>query len=335
MKGLKILFSILSSRSLLVLLVAGWVILYVTVAIFLKEAFATFIGGLKDNPLIYVPYMIFLASGYANLIRVVVVSVIPLKYRLLRIFFPLGVMVFLTGFFVSIQLRQFDWIITGEGDVIRTRWDGQEYLISKVRSGIKERFLDIEEEGGVLAYEPRAIVVDRSSRQVEIGAFPPGRFNGNYFHILNFGIAPHFVLFEGDKVITEGYVPMRLIPVGSSDFFDIPSYPYRFTLSISPERLFDKGKIRVAEYNLKNPRFRIRITRGETVIAEGEGVREISFHNLRIVFNDSIPWIMLEAVNDPGLPVMVAGIFITLSGLPLWLISLFMTGRKQKELSIS
>jgi len=321
MAGLKGFIHIISSRSFLVWIVSGWVIFYITGAIFLKEAFAFFIGGLRDNPLIYIPFVLFLLSGYANLLRRIKDNVRENSWKIIGFIAPFGLMVFLTGFFISVHWREFDWIVTGEGDVIRPRWSEEEYQIVKVNSGIKDRFLDME-EGGILAHEPRANVKDRESRMVEIGAFPAKRLSGNYLHILNFGIAPRVVLSEDSRVVTEGYIPMRILPPGSYDFFEIPPYPYRFTISLSPERIIQKGGVKAMEYNIKNPLFRLKVTRGDKVISETEGVREIALDGVRLTIGEPIPWLMLEVVHDPGLPVMVSGIFLSLIGIPLWFLFL-------------
>lgn len=328
MRVFKTLYNIISSKSFLILIISGWGFFYVTGAIFLKEAFAFFIDGLRDNPFIYIPYLIFLMSGYANLFRTIMDSLKGERLRLIGKILPFGVMVFLTGFFISAQLRTFDWIVTGEGDMIRLKWSGEEFLISKINLGIKEKFIDFEETKGVFAFEPKAMIMDRESRMLEIGAFPPRRSRGNYFHILNCGLAPGIILKEGEKMITEGYIPMRILPPGSNDFFEIPPYPYRFLLSLSPERVIQKGESKLSEYNLREPRYRLRVMKGETVVAEGEAVREMDFDSLRINFMTPVPWILLEVVNDPGLPLMVLGLLISVAGFPSSLFYIFIRRRK-------
>jgi hypothetical protein len=282
----------------------------------MEEAFAFFVISLKNNPFVYLPFVLFLISGYANILRALKVHLKNKKWKILNYFTPLGLMIFLTGFFISIQLREFQWIIVIEGDLIKPRWSNEEYFIQKINSGIKEKFIDIDVEG-ILAHEPRVILTNKEGKKVEVGAFHARRFNGNYFHVLNYGYAPYVLFKEDNNIVAEDYVPLRILPPGSTDFFELPPYPYRFYLTLLHSKIIQKGEIKAKEYNLKDPLFRLTITSGGETISEKEGIRDIAFDKFGLTIEKVVPWIMLEVVKDPGYPVMVLGLFLFIFSLPV------------------
>lgn len=319
----KKIWDFLSSSSLLVSIFIGWLFLYIILSIWTKEAFATFIEALHKNPFVQIPFLLFLLSGYLNIIRASK-SKIKEGFRfILWVILPLGLVIFFTGFFISIITRQADNIIAGEGHEIRPRWGAEGFNIISIRPGLKDRFLDIEADSGIFAYEPKFIMQDKSLNTYEIGTFPPKKVKGTYFHILNFGIAPGIRLTQDNNIIDEGYTPLRILR-GGSDLFEIPDYPYRFLFSMEPERTIQKGELKASEYNLKDPIFRIRVTKGGTeIIAEGTSKEDITFNNTKLTIIGSTFWVQVEAVKDYGFPVLVTGIFLTFIGIPAYIIRLF------------
>ena len=66
MKGL---YGILSSKAFLLWMIGGWILYYVISAIWLREAFGAFVAGIRENLFMQIPFVLFLLSGYLNLIR--------------------------------------------------------------------------------------------------------------------------------------------------------------------------------------------------------------------------------------------------------------------------
>lgn len=319
-KILRITFAILSSKAFLLWLMGCWIVFYVTIAIWTNETFGQFVVILRENLLIQFPFVLFLAGGYLNIIRASREKIREGKVSFFaRLILPLGIMVFLTGFFISITTRQFDWLIVGQEHIVKPRWSAESYKIAGIDSGLKESLLDIDINSGkgFFAYEPRVTVLDRASRSFEVGAFPPKKINGTYFHILKFGLAPGVRLFEGGNVKDEGYMPLRILAPGSSDYFEIQPYPYRFLVSMEPEKIIQKGNLKASQFNLKQPLFRVRIFKGEKVITEKDSRGEIRFDNLTLSFFEPTVWVQLEIVRDHGVPFILSGIVLILIGIPL------------------
>jgi hypothetical protein len=300
-------FEILSSKVFLIWMIGGWIIFYTISAIWMKEAFGFFIIGIDKNPFIQIPFILFLMSGYLNFMRA---SRDTLKKSIKQFFIwmvlPAGILLFFTGFFISIATRQSAWMITGEGHFVKPGWSSENYRVTKIKPGLKESFLDIDIDTGtgIFQYEPKLTMTDRSSRTVEIGAFPPDKVGDTYYHILKFGLAPGVSLLEGGQVRDESYIVLRILEPGSSDYFEIPPYPYRFLVSMAPERTFQKGELEASQFNPMNPIYKVRVFKGDKVIADGISTEGIFFDNFTLRFFKPKFWTHLEAVKDPGIQVI-------------------------------
>jgi hypothetical protein len=321
------IFGFLSSREFLAWIIGGWILCYASSMIWTKESFAYFMTGLGSNIFIQTLFVLFLISGYLNLIRSSICKFKKSRWKFFAgVLLPLGILLFFTGFFISAATRQFDWILVGTGDFIKPKWSSEQYRVEAIDPGVKERFLDIDTEyagKGLFKYEPKVTVRDSASALFEIGAFPPAKINDTYYHILNFGLAPGMSISRGDEVQAEGYMALRMLMPGSSDSFEIQPLPYKFIISLEPERIISKGKTEAAEYNIREPNYRVRVYEAETLIAETVSKEGIEFRNHKLTFSGTDFWVQLEVVKDYGYPVILAGILISLIGIPVFLSGFF------------
>ncbi len=317
-KIIKMPIRLLSSKVFLLWIIGGWIVYYVLSAIWMKEVFASFVMGIERSPFIQIPFILFLISGYLNLIRASKDVFKKGRIQFLAwLFLPAGMLLFFTGFFLSISVRESGQRIIGEGDIIKPPWSSESYSITSIEPGLKETFLDIDADKGIFAYEPKLTILNKNSNSYEVGAFPPTKIDNTYYHILNFGLAPGIRLLQGGNTRDEGYMPLRILVPGSSDYFEIPPYPYRFLISMEPEKTFQKGDLRASQFNFKEPLYRVRVFKGEKVIAEGDSRQGIRFDDFTLHFFEPTFWILLEAVKDPGVPVIRFGIFLVVIGGPM------------------
>jgi hypothetical protein len=214
-------------------------------------------------------------------------------------------------------MRESGQRVVGEGDIIDPPWSNERYRITEIDPGLKDSLAATDISSGIFAYEPKLRVMDSSSQALAIGAFPPAKFDGSYYHILNFGIAPGVRLTEGNRVKSEGYMILRIITPGTSDFFEISPYPYRFVASMEPEKTVQGEQERASQFKLKAPRFYVRVFSGERVIAEGDPARGIHVDDLKLTFFTPTYWVLLEAVKDPGISVTHIGVILITFGVPL------------------
>ncbi len=318
----KKILRILASKGVLFWLIMTWLAYYVTVAIWGSEAFEHFVEGLRTN-LIFKTFFIFLL---VNLVIHLVTGVYNQRQRLLHklLWLPLslGVFIFLLGFFLSITSKHTERVVLGEEDTVKAA-DGEIYVVKKIQPNLKGSVLDIDEMKGFFSMEPK-VTLAASDRDYEVGVYPPSRLGGSYFHIMEFGLAPGIRITSGGRTVIQGYMPQRILPPGSSDSFTVQGLPFRFNLMLSPEKVIEKGRSSARVYNLKTPAYRVTIFRGERLIGEWPSDKGIDFENLTLTFLDTGYWIRLEAVEDRGVPLVVAGIVLVIIGLPLRL-ALFVT----------
>lgn len=311
MRLLNKLIKILSSKAFLIYLIGGWIVYYLTSAIWTKEAFANFVLSLEKNPLIQTSYVLFLITLYLNFVRVFIKLLRRnRKHLLLWLPLPFGIIIFLTAFFVSINVRQMERLLVGEGEMVALPWGASRYIVSAVKPGLQEETARMETTSMIFAHEPKILLTDELQNNFEIGVYPPKKIRGTYYHILNFGLAPGIRLVEDNNIKAEGYMALRILPPGNSDYFEIPPYPYRFSVKLMPP------------YNLKLPAYEVRIFKGERVVFEGNSKDRINFDNLTLSFFEPTFWVLLEVVKDPAVPFMLAGIFLTVIGIPMFLLRL-------------
>ncbi len=330
---LKAIFSILSSRAFLLWMAGGWITYYVMTSIWTDEAFVSFAGGIGRNPFIQIPFALFLITGYLNFLRASISILRQGKIQFIAwAVLPLGVLLFFSGFFLSLLLRESGQKIIVEGDPVKPPWVKERLYVKEIKPGLKDRLRNTDKDSSIFIQQPELILVDRNTDSYRIGAFPPVKVDATYYHILNFGIAPEINLLRGDRLMFRSYKMLRILTPGQSDFFEIPSFPYRVMISMEPEKSFQKGKLSVSDYNFKKPVYRARIYKGEKVIAEGNSEQGISFDNFTLHFTDHTFWAKLEAAKDPGLPVLIFSIYLIVIRVPIFFIR-FLFNIKKTSLS--
>lgn len=334
-ESLKRLFAVLASPEFLCWTIGSWVIYYVSSMIWAKESFAYFMQKLGSSLFFQVPFVLFLVSGYLNLLRSAASRSGQRSWRsLLFLVLPLGLLLYGTGFFVGATSRHFEWLVVKSGEFIQPKWSPEQHRIEMIRPGVRESFLDtdLENNGGLFKYEPQVTVSNREGKTFVIGAFPPAKLGNTYFHVLNFGLAPGISFSENGEEKVRDYVTLRILGPGSNDTFELQPLPYKFLISLEPEQTPQKGAQKAAEYNLRSPRYRVRVLEGEKVIAEAVSKDGIAFNNMALGFFEPGYWVQLEAVKDRGVPLVVSGIFLVLAGVPAALCGLLL-GLRRKSIS--
>ncbi len=334
-KGMKGFFNIQRIIHLRRLMLLGWLLYYLTWSTWSKEAFANFISGLSRGLLWKALFLIFLLALMIEIIyKFRQRSRTGLFRGLLWLMMPLGVWIFLTGVFLSASMRMDTKILTGKEDIFRIPWSEKRYGVMDVRSGIKERFLDIEQESPspVFTREPVLLLTDFSNTY-RIGVYPPIKIDGTFFHILDFNIAPSIeVRDQKGDIIIKGDLALRMLPAGNTDYAVLEGLPYRVTLKLLPSREIKRGGIIAKEYDLDERLYEIKVFRirnpeeAGTLIAEGVSRSPLRFDGYSLSVTGHTYWVVLEIVKDygvyvigAGLVLMAFGLFVRITFLPLWL----------------
>ncbi len=309
----------LRSSTLTVWLIGLFVLYYLTMAIWMGEAFSRYVDHLSSNTFFRTFFLLFLA----NVVLRISESVRKMRGRwlLLSLRLPLliGLVLALAAFFLSLNFRQHQWTQPlGEGDLIELPWERELIRVVRVQPAISKRALR-SDEAKIFDYEPGITVVGRDGMQHEVGAFPPRRVGRSYLHVLTFGLGPGIELQKNREVLWRGYTALRLVPFGAADTFSIPGQPYKFYLSVVPTSIMKKGRETARTYDLERPRYLVEIAQGDRVLARDETESRVSFDgDMELSFFEPSDWVIVEAVRDPFLPWFSIGLMIFGTGIVLY-----------------
>ncbi len=323
MSILKGIYRFFSSWRLTFWMVALFILYYLTVAVWSEEAFARFIGMLSENSTVKALYLVFLLNVTLRLSG----SLWTMRKRPMRLVLSLpfyaGVVLFLFSSFMSVNVRQLQWVLLGEGQVLKLPWEREAFRVVKVESALKRDLLRMD-DSSIFDYEPYITLQDRGGRLHRVGAFPPKRVGASYMHVLNFGLAPGVEFIRDKEVLLSGQVALRLIPFGSVDSFQLGQFNYKVYIHIIPNRIIRRGKEVARSYDITSPLYQVEVIKGEKTLFEGTTDREINFDGYRLRFYSPSYWIMLEAARDPFYIPFIVSLFLVLGGGIFYLIGLML-----------
>ncbi|KKK76068.1 hypothetical protein LCGC14_2867430, partial [marine sediment metagenome] len=219
------------------------------------------------------------------------------------------------------QVRHF---MLQEGQEFSTSWDNTDnrpYRVEAIDADIVANYFEAEERIGLLRSEPHATFSYGDSRH-STGAFPPTSFNGAWFHLLDFGIAPGFELFERGRSVLKGNVNMKLLPPGQEDSLDIEGLPYRIFIRLAPERIVEEMGQKQKVYDLVSPKYFIRVEHAGETVFDGDSTGWIVFGEFALKVHPHVKWVWLEVKQGIGIPLVWAGFILMGLGLPLTFVML-------------
>ncbi len=337
MKRLSAITSFIGSRMLTVWLGGVFIIYYLSVAVWSKEAFASLVAELSGNNLFRFLYIMFCMNVIVRMLG----SLRGVRHRYKFVFrLPLfaGLIMLLISFFMSLNFRKDMRQLAGEGDLMEFPWEKGGLQVVRVEPALKKNALRTD-DSAIFDYEPGATLMDGNGAYHSIRAFPPVKAGSTYLHVLNFGIGPGVELRRGNEVVSKGYMALRLTPFGSVDSFELEPFPYKFLVSIIPNRVIKRGGETARDYDLEKPLYRVSVTKGDRLIAEAETDSSITFDgNMTLGFFTPADWVLLEAAHDPFLVWFASGLVLLLSSFilyPVSLLTLWLHNRQGRHASNS
>lgn len=325
--------SFLGSPTLTAWLVGLFVLYYLTMAVWLDEAFSRYVGHLSSG----VVFRLFFLCFLVNTALRVADHIAHLRGRparlLLRLPLLLGLVLVLATFFLSLNVRQLQWTQpVGKDDPIVLPWETERFRIIAVEPALAKRALRTDATR-IFDFEPAITIVGSDGRPRTIGAFPPRKAGKTYLHVLTFGLGPDIELKKGNEVLGRGFVALRLVPFGSADTFSLAGQPYQFSLSVLPNRMTQKGTETARSYDLDRPRYQLEVVKGDQMIAKEETEGSVSFDgDMTISFFPPSDWVIVEAVRDPFLPWFAFSLLLLACGVLLYPFS-FLFGRDRADSS--
>lgn len=325
MGGGMTVLAFLRSRTLTVWLVGLFILYYLTMAVWAGEAFSRYVSHLSSSNFFRAFYLLFLVNVVLRVVDSCRASW-PAKARFfLQLPLLAGLVVLLFSFFLSLNMRKTHWAPpVGVGDAISVPWEARSYRIETVAPALEKKVLRTDNDARLFDYEPGLTMMSTDGERYAIGAFPPRKAGSTYFHVLLFGIGPGIELRKNNELVSKGYMALRLISFGSVDTFEIQPFPYKFHLSIIPNRILKKGKETARDYDLEKPMYRVEIVKGDSVIAKAETETSVRFDgDMELSFFEPDDWVLLEIVYDPFVIWFVAGLAMLVVGVILYPFTLF------------
>jgi len=318
-KALNILRKAFSPAAMFWLL-AAWVFLYATMAIWSKEAFAGYMRRLPDELILQIPFVVFILVATGNFIGYCISrfrsSWLSAPLWLLA---PAGCLLFILGFFLSAVSSDSNRIFVGTQSMVQPPWQKGSYIVSRIDTGLKDEIVDIREDYGLIFSLSPRLYLDGEGLRHEVGVFPPTKVENTYYHIMDFGLAPGVRISREGRVLTEGFVIQKILPPGLRDSFELKPFPYRFAIKMLPVREMTKAGEKLGVFNLKDPLYSVVIEKGEEIVFDGDSSGPIELDGLSISFYGPDYWFWLEGARNPGYMVLASGILLLVTGVPLLL----------------
>lgn len=318
-------YAMLRTPLLTVWLGGGFIVYYLTVAVWSTEAFGHFIQGISSNNAMRLWYVLFTLNVLLRSIDAGKALWSKDRRRLfLRMPLYGGIVLFLVSSFMGVNVKKHLWHEpVGKGDVVRIPWSGEIFQVAAIKSAYAKKKFGVN-DAILFDYEPGVTLVDEKSSVYNVGAFPVSKVHSLYMHVLRFGISPGMELRQDGKVVAAQNIPLQLTPFGNTDSFHISDLPYDFKLTVVPNRYSTQGKESVPEYIVEKPAYRIEIQKGDQALRSVEtdtGVRIDD--SITISFTQPTEWVILEIVQDPFYPFFLLSLFLLCCGVVLYPFSFF------------
>ncbi len=330
-RAMKVMGIVFSPRGMFWLLWL-WALYYVTSAVWGEEAFGSFVAAHSSNPFVLFMSVFTLVVFTGTLVQYAMRGFNRRGWLIVPwLVLPVGVLVFLAGFVAMAGFGKAYLAVVQEGQELPISWGESTFVVEEIEVDVKGKYLDSDREFGLLRSEPHVTISGLGQRH-RTGAFPPTRFLGAYFHLLDFGIAPGLVLFEQGELVLSGNVNLKLLPPGQEDSISIEGLPYRMYLRLAPEKMFQRGRDNIKLYDLDSPKYFVRVEKGDETVFDGTSEQDITFDGFEIRILPHVSWVWLEVKRGIGVPLVWLGSALIALGLPLTL--MLMVGRAARHLRL-
>ncbi len=203
---------------------------------------------------------------------------------------------------------------------------GRQVSIESVDSNLSGHFLQTA-EGDTFALKTVSALLRAGEDTVTITSGFPVKFRGLYYRIRDIGYSQEIVIHTPEERI-EKRLGLNILPPGRIDNIPLSSSDgLMLTFALHPERTFRKGLLEGKEYSLSNPHYDVVIQRGKLqekaerfIVKPGESIKS---GGQSVTFGNNSLFITVQAVADPALFWIYAGILLTLAGILLILSRFF------------
>jgi hypothetical protein len=227
-----------------------------------------------------------------------------------------GLVVFMAAFALGLHIRETDEALLHEGESAALL--GREARLGRITSSLPEEFLQVGEKS-IFELKDVSATLSSSGRTHEITPGYPGRFEGLYWRITHIGYRQPLVVDE------TAFAPdLDVLPPGRTHRVETKGDGPSLSFTLEPEETISKGLLTGRLYNLRSPRYRLALKDGgekhEAVLGPS-GSSELG--GVPVSLGEKSLYVRINAVYDPALFWVYAGIVLTLLGALLVLTRFF------------
>ena len=211
-------------------------------------------------------------------------------------------------------------IVITEGGIAEVM--GMKVEAISIDAAIPDEFLSVGTVGFVL--DDIRLKLKSGEGEFEMGGSYPVKSGGVYWRLADLGYAQPVSLEGGGSNV----IMLKLLPPGSVDTARLSPEGETYEFRLSPAKKVRKGLLSGDLFKLKTPSYSIskRGKKDTAVVAKAGQAFEIGKD--RGEFGEAGMFVRLEAVRDPALPVVKAGLFLMALGSLLMLLRLFWYERR-------
>ena len=126
---------------------------------------------------------------------------------------------------------------------------------------------------------------------------------------------------QTEQEVDRTYVALKLSPPGEEDYFSPKDFGYYFHIRYYPDYHDVGGQPATRSLEQKNPMLGVRVVRNKDILYNGlvSMNNTLDIEGVRFRVKDVRPCVEITFIRDPGAPVLLAGLFLALTGLSLLL----------------
>jgi len=252
-----------------------------------------------------------------------------MRLSISRLILYFGLLIAGTGIFVS-SLTRFEasLILTEgqEGSTAKEQLDASKLYIRKLAQFPAEA-LSMAEVSPFFAGDGKPLrhlqakVMFRDLKnpgglELRLDSFIPKAIGGFFYWVGDAGYAPHYRLFDANgNFIDDAYAVLNISPPGREDSFRLFLIPHTFYLRYYPDAAMVPDKKGIPE-GRKGPLYRVRVARNLDLIVNTYVAQDdmIQVDALQLSFGDMKKWAEIRIVRDPGLYLLLPGLFMMVVG---------------------
>lgn len=228
-----------------------------------------------------------------------------------------GLVMFLGALLVSHHSRAEERVMVREGE--KTLLFKRIIRVANMDPGLPPEYIEFDGHSDFAINEVSADVVSISTRERISSAYPSGS-DGLYMRITDVGIMQPISGRAGGAEF-EWDIMLKVLPPGLTDAETMLARDTFLSVALVPHKRFKKGLLEAASYDLAKPSYGLSL-----LSAEGPGGGEsvgarpgesVALGSVEMRLGPESYYIELQAVRDPALPWLYAGLLTALLGCAL------------------